>query len=101
MSGKHKMTFVGTVFIAFAVEMHHAWRAVSTGIDPHGGRDEYGPYGGSLYLNGIAINTVPTVVLPLSDSISFSAPPAHPEYVAHALLPLDATRCLRWRMGQR
>jgi hypothetical protein len=37
-------TGVGTVFIASAVEIHHAWRALSTGIAPHGGRDEYGPY---------------------------------------------------------
>jgi hypothetical protein len=35
---------VGTVFIASAVEMHQAWRALPTGISTHGGRDEYGPY---------------------------------------------------------
>jgi hypothetical protein len=31
-----------------------------SGVYLHGGRDEYGPYLGSLYLNGIAMNTVPT-----------------------------------------
>ena len=32
-------------------------------VDLHGGRDEYGPYLGSLDVNGMAMKTVPTFVL--------------------------------------
>jgi hydrogenase maturation protein HypF len=38
--------WVGTVFIASAVEAEEGWKDPSTRADLHGGRDEYGPYGG-------------------------------------------------------
>jgi hypothetical protein len=39
------------------------WKRPPTAVHSHGGRDEYGPYLGSLELNGIAMNTVPTLIV--------------------------------------
>jgi hypothetical protein len=59
-----KAAEVGTVFIASAVEVQSRWSSiplvdeVASVLLLHGGRDEYGPYLGSPYLNGIGAHFI-------------------------------------------